>query len=309
MYDRPENYNTHKFRLLEKDLFPYLSIERLNDEPGSLVRHRDSIGTRVLQALTSYMNFTYEVREPVDGHWGVELEGGIWTGIVKGLLIEEADFCLDLTVTPQRYPVIQFTGAYVDQSVALLTTKPRPLPEYLSLIRPFEWEVWLAVVAITAVWGTSLWLFQKVWPLALGGKTFSFNSAIFYSWGVMLEDPPADPPNNLTGQLLVGWWLAGSLVITLSYRSSLISHLVVQGKSPEINSVEDLMERDGWSWGTPDMTGAFKTFFSSNPNPAMQELNIQMQGLAASFSSLIPSHSSSRLSHENRWQSGVRLII
>lgn len=80
----------------------------------------------------------YEVREPTDGHWGVEGAGGNWTGIVRQLQEEEADICLDLTVTPQRYPVIQYTGANIHQSFVLLSSKPRPLPEYLSLIRPFE---------------------------------------------------------------------------------------------------------------------------------------------------------------------------
>ncbi|KAK4301575.1 hypothetical protein Pmani_026353 [Petrolisthes manimaculis] len=260
--NHPENYNRHKFRLLEKELFPYISSERLNNEPGTLVRHRDAIGTRVIQAMSSSLNFTYEIREPMDGEWGVELERGNWTGIVKQLQREEADICLDLTVTPRRYTVIQFTGAYIDQSAVLLSSKPRPLPEYLSLIRPFEcflilvdlrrtsvrlgsstsgpvdlrpgvgWirtsmsgeggvaespgddtresmressvpgNVWLAVVVSAAVWGTTLWLFQKVWPLALGGKMFSLNLALFYSWGVMLEDPPTRPPNNLTGQVV-----------------------------------------------------------------------------------------------------------
>ncbi|KAK3887027.1 hypothetical protein Pcinc_008909 [Petrolisthes cinctipes] len=137
----------------------------------------------------------------MDGEWGVELERGNWTGIVKQLQREEADICLDLTVTPRSYTVIQFTGAYIDQSAVLLSSKPRPFPEYLSLIRPFEWDVWLAVVVITAVWGVTLWLFQNVWPLALGGKMFSLNFAQFYSWGAMLDDPPTRPPNNLTGQV------------------------------------------------------------------------------------------------------------
>ncbi|KAK3892432.1 hypothetical protein Pcinc_003665 [Petrolisthes cinctipes] len=56
--DRPENYNRHKFRLLEKQLFPYISSERLSDEPGALIRHRDAIGTRVIQAMSSSLNFT-----------------------------------------------------------------------------------------------------------------------------------------------------------------------------------------------------------------------------------------------------------
>ncbi|KAK3881568.1 hypothetical protein Pcinc_013998 [Petrolisthes cinctipes] len=136
--DRYENYNRHKFRLLEKNFFPYLKFERLSDDPGSLVRHRDAFGTRVIQAMSNSLNFTYEVREPVDGHWGLEAEKGNWTGIVGQLQRGEGDICLDLTVTPQRCSVIQYTGAYTHQLAVLFTTKPRPLPEYLSLVRPFE---------------------------------------------------------------------------------------------------------------------------------------------------------------------------
>ncbi|KAK4301567.1 hypothetical protein Pmani_026345 [Petrolisthes manimaculis] len=56
--DRYENYNRHKFRLLEKNFFPYLKFERLSDEPGSLVRHRDAFGTRVIEAMSNSLNFT-----------------------------------------------------------------------------------------------------------------------------------------------------------------------------------------------------------------------------------------------------------
>ncbi|KAK4301561.1 hypothetical protein Pmani_026339 [Petrolisthes manimaculis] len=136
--DRLENYNRHKFRLVENEHFPHMSAERQSEEPGTLLHHRDSIGTRVIQAMSSSLNFTYEVREPMDGQWGMELEGGNWNGIVKDLQREEGDICLDLTVTPQRYQVIQYTGAYIQQSIVILSSKPRPLPEYMSLIRPFE---------------------------------------------------------------------------------------------------------------------------------------------------------------------------
>ncbi|KAK4301563.1 hypothetical protein Pmani_026341 [Petrolisthes manimaculis] len=65
--------------------------------------------------------------------------------------------------------------------------------------------------------------------------------------------------------------------MTTSYRSSLISHLVVQGKSPVINSVKELVGRDDWKWGAPSMTGAIKPFLKSSPDPAMQKLYNQMQ--------------------------------
>lgn len=52
--------------------------------------------------------------------------------------------------------------------------------------------------------------------------------------------------------------------------SSLISRLVEGGKSPVINSIEEMVARgetDGWKWGTVTMTGVFNTFFSTSSNP------------------------------------------
>ena len=68
------------------------------------------------------------------------------------------------------------------------------------------------------------------------------------------------------------------LIISTAYRSSLISHLVVQGKSSVINSMEELAERgekDGWAWGIPRlrMTGAYKTFFVTSPTPAIMKVH------------------------------------
>lgn len=82
--------------------------------------------------------FRYEVREPLDGQWGLEGKGGNWTGMVGELQREVVDLCTDLTVVPQRGTVIQFAGAYTAESMVLLSSKPRPLPEYLQLIRPFD---------------------------------------------------------------------------------------------------------------------------------------------------------------------------
>ena len=64
------------------------------------------------------------------------------------------------------------------------------------------------------------------------------------------------------------------LIISTAYKSSLISHLVVQGKSSVINSMEELAERgenDGWAWGIPEsrLTGAIKTLFVTSPSPTI----------------------------------------
>lgn len=65
-------------------------------------------------------------------------EDGTWTGIVGELQNQQADFTMDSTLTPQRAVVLDYARVYIDESVVILSSKPRPLPEYLSLIRPFE---------------------------------------------------------------------------------------------------------------------------------------------------------------------------
>ena len=64
------------------------------------------------------------------------------------------------------------------------------------------------------------------------------------------------------------------LILSTAYKGSLISHLVVQGKSSVINSMEELVERGetgGWMWGVAGapMTGVYEPFFASSPNPTI----------------------------------------
>ncbi|MPC91379.1 Glutamate receptor ionotropic, delta-1 [Portunus trituberculatus] len=81
---------------------------------------------------------SYVVREPEDGLWGLRTPTGNWTGTVGTLQHEKADFSMDLTLTPQRTAVLDFCRVYIGEEMAILSLKPRPLPEYLSLFRPFE---------------------------------------------------------------------------------------------------------------------------------------------------------------------------
>lgn len=85
----------------------------------------------------------YEVREPKDNQWGLPIGGGNWSGIVGGLMKEEADFCIDLTLTPQRAEVVEFSRVFIDESVVILSPKPMPVPEFLSLVTPLESEFFL----------------------------------------------------------------------------------------------------------------------------------------------------------------------
>ncbi|MPD05826.1 putative glutamate receptor [Portunus trituberculatus] len=148
-----------------------------------------------------FLSMRYVVREPEDGEWGLPAGGGNWTGLIGTLQHEKADFSVDLTVTRQRAEVVDFSGIYIDEPVAIFSSKPKPLPEYLSLVRPLEGEVWVSVMVGVILWSTSLWLMQKLGQKVVHGRnSATFASSVFYGWGLLLEEHPYHPPANPSGQ-------------------------------------------------------------------------------------------------------------
>lgn len=83
---------------------------------------------------------------------------------------------------------------------------------------------------------------------------------------------------------MVVTWLTYCLVMTTAYRSSLVAHLTVQGKTAEINSFEDLLSHSGWSWGMHSNTGSMGTYMKSKPNPVIEQLGKKMQVSLVSYS-------------------------
>jgi len=61
------------------------------------------------------------------------------------------------------------------------------------------------------------------------------------------------------------------MMVTISYRSSLIAHLSVPGKSPTLETVEEVVKADGWTFGYQDTYGSGWEWLKNNKNPAMMK--------------------------------------
>ncbi|XP_042242547.1 probable glutamate receptor isoform X1 [Homarus americanus] len=270
--DQMDNFWGHTFRAVTLRYMPFINYEQDGAEPGTPRTPLDSLNIRMLDIIASHFNFTYEIREPWDRNWGTPAGGGNWTGIVGTLQHEQADFSLDLTVTASRSLVVDYSRVYSNDPIVIITLKPAPLPRNLALTRPFEGEVWMSVIVCTLALGIILWLQQKVWSWAASGRSVRLIPAFLNSWAMLLMEPVETIPTNTTGQVLVGWWLLSCVIITTAYRSSLIAHLSVQSKYPPINTFQDLLNLDGWSWGSTDLQGTFFLYFNESSDPDLQAI-------------------------------------
>ncbi|XP_050710169.1 uncharacterized protein LOC126994944, partial [Eriocheir sinensis] len=151
---------------------------------------------------------------------------------------------MDLTLTPQRAAIVEYGRVYIGEEMAILSLKPRPLPEYLALFRPLE-------------------------VLCADSKTVEAYCSV-----------PSFNERDSSRQLMLGVWLLVCLVLRTSYTSSLTSHLVVQGESSAINDMETLVRlhgEEGRQWGTQIFSGAFNIFLSSGSNPVYHTMKTHMQ--------------------------------
>ncbi|KAK8402422.1 hypothetical protein O3P69_000674 [Scylla paramamosain] len=118
----------------------------------------------------------------------------------------------------------------------------------------------------------SLWLLQKIWSWLDREAMLAVETALFFSWGVLMESPPPRHPQQDSGRILVGWWLLTATVIATAYRSSLVAHLTVLSFPSPIDSMEDLASRPDWSWGCRDFKGSIFLFFNQTKDPIMREV-------------------------------------
>ncbi|KAG7165816.1 Glutamate receptor-like 69 [Homarus americanus] len=257
--------------------YPVIIDYEKGKEPGTPLTPKDSLDVHMLDIIAKQLNFTYELREPLDKKWGTRADDGNWTGIVGTLQHQQADFSLDLTLTESRSRVMDYSRVYYQDPIVIVSPKPTPLPRHLALTRPFEGELWLVVAVCTLVLGIILWLLQKIWSWASGDRGASLVSTLFDSWGMLLMKPVTEIPTNTNGRVLVGWWLLTCVIITTAYRSSFIAHLSVQSKYPPINNFQDLLNRDGWSWGSKTIQGSVFIYFNQSSDPDIQKIFRKME--------------------------------
>ncbi|XP_071515665.1 LOW QUALITY PROTEIN: ionotropic receptor 21a-like [Panulirus ornatus] len=159
--DQLRDFHGHVFQTVTMDFPPFVDYTRTEDEPGKVTLPKDSMDIRILQTAARALNFSFVLREPADGQWGYLLANGSWTGTVGTVQRSEADFSLMLSITWERTYAVSFTRAYYVEPMTFVVRKPGPLPQWQAPLKPFHWQVWLAVAVSVLLSGPILWLILR----------------------------------------------------------------------------------------------------------------------------------------------------
>ncbi|KAG7162406.1 Glutamate receptor ionotropic, NMDA 1-like 4, partial [Homarus americanus] len=182
----------HSFRNTAHVLYLAMHYPTLHILP----RHGHLRLNKVIQVHAEYIRVRiyrrYEIRESPGRAFG-DLRNGQYTGNIGKLQREEADFCTIVAPTRGRLQVSLFARLYQADKMVITSLKPTLLPAHLSLVRPFEGELWLGLLVSVLTWGVVMWVLHRASQWFTRGRGVKFSTALMYGWGAVLEQPPSNP--------------------------------------------------------------------------------------------------------------------
>jgi len=166
----------------------------------------------ILDQISYQMNFSYIVREPADGQWGIQT-GGQWSGMINQLINDEVVVAAAaFAVSHERRQVVNFTEALDIQPYAFMYRRPKQLSKALLFISPFTPYVWLGIGVLTLLIGPFLYLVHRASPYYTYTETvnqfgfFNLPNCVFYCYGALLQQGALCCPWLIPAGF---WWPSG----------------------------------------------------------------------------------------------------
>lgn len=220
---------------------PYLTAITKSDGKRSI---GGPVG-KVLDAISTSMNFEYEASIPPDGHIGVRLSNGSWTGIVGSVQRQEADMSfVPIIESYERSMVGNFGPPLFFVPFGILSATGESESNVFGYILTFDWKVWaltmcaipilaflLALSAATA--GTIQW--RK-----MGDRTHYYGWELFRN--LLYESSPVNH-TSISSSILLTSWFMGCLVIANSFAGHLKSSMAIKNPPQRIDSARDVVAR------------------------------------------------------------------
>ena len=109
----------------------------------------------ILDQISYLMNFTYIVREPADGQWGLKT-GDRWSGMMGQLVNHEVILAAaPFAISPERRQAVNFSDIIDIHPYAFMYRRPEETSKALIFIDPFTPFVWFGIASMTALMGPS----------------------------------------------------------------------------------------------------------------------------------------------------------
>ncbi|KAG8454198.1 hypothetical protein GDO86_000728 [Hymenochirus boettgeri] len=225
----------------------------------------------VLDALSSYLGFKYEIYVAPDHKYGSPQEDGSWNGLIGELLLKRADIGISaLTITPDRENVVDFTTRYMDYSVGVLLRKAEKTVDMFACLAPFDLSLWACIAGTVLLVGLLVYLLNWLNPprLQMGSMTSTtlYNS-MWFVYGSFVQQGGEVPYTTLATRMMMGAWWLFALIVISSYTANLAAFLTISRIESSIQSLQDLSRQTDIPYGTVFDSAVYEHVRMKGMNP------------------------------------------
>ncbi|XP_023229852.1 glutamate receptor ionotropic, delta-2-like [Centruroides sculpturatus] len=231
----------------------------------------DGFYFHVFKAVQEKLKFSYSVIKPLPKHVGYLTENGSWTGLVAKLVNKDADMAfVGLFLNPTRFAAMEFTSPLAFHPVTFAIKAPEKIPNWISIIKPFGLDMWIAILSTVFIFGLVLhkviernFLTDEVgifWPRS---RVFWNLFCTLVYQGIKLENV-----KKFKSRFLVSIWWLSVVVLISSYSGTLISFMScpITESVPKTFDELAIVVKDGeYSCGTIEK-GAIWSYLMNSKN-------------------------------------------
>uniref|UniRef100_T1JMH8 Ionotropic glutamate receptor L-glutamate and glycine-binding domain-containing protein n=1 Tax=Strigamia maritima TaxID=126957 RepID=T1JMH8_STRMM len=196
----------------------------------------------ILNIFNRKFNISFKLNQTKGDQYGAIINGN-WTGMIGDLTHGRADITTGISMTSSRADFINFSPQLFDDKYEIIyRTLDQYEWNYKFYLQPYNTQMWLCVFAISL----TVILFKVLANIVSKQKHFSSNCLNFIDelllcWPIVLQGNLFS--FSLTSMKLVyGFFIAFSMLLLVSYNSTLTSLLSVTELKIPFSSLEDMIE-------------------------------------------------------------------
>jgi hypothetical protein len=212
-------------------------------EDGRTVIYESGLEINMLQMIQKATNISTVFRHPPsDGTWGILLENGSWTGILRELIEGVSDMAFGALYYRCHISndVIECTKPYIYDETIWYVPCAHSNPRWISLSRVFKLSLWLSFIMGYIIVSVIIWAIVKVSnavaTIENQSSTYTNRTKCFLNvWAIILGVcATEDIPQKGVVRIVFLLWVVYSLAVNTVYQTFLTSYMLDPGQQHQL---------------------------------------------------------------------------
>ncbi|CAH1104228.1 unnamed protein product [Psylliodes chrysocephalus] len=232
-------------------------------------------------------NFQFEITEKYGNYDPAERR---WNGLIGEILEKRAHLAVcDLTITPERREVVDFSMPFMTLGIAILYKgEVEKATDMFKFLEPFSTSVWIYTATLYLIISIVLYFIARMTPGDWENphpceenpeeleNIWDIKNCFWLTLGSIMTQGCDILPKGISSRLAVGMWWFFSLIMTSSYTANLAAFLTKANLEPPIDSAEALSKQTKIKYGLLS-GGSTESFFANSNFSTYQRMWLNMQ--------------------------------